>query len=363
MELFTSNRPQVIIFGSEIEGEAQLHSLMSDVCDLRVLENIQSVVSIIKDSAVPTLLLVDLLVPKSSVLYLFEKIREDTRSFATTVLFYGQASSDKFVEYYSLGAAGHVQLPAPCDLIASILKAHLAQYTQLDLVRLIGSQLEETNTRRTKAVLDSQDVTLHAVASLAEGLHVDVSNHIRRTQNYVLVLCDYLKCLRKNSIYLSESLIERIYHCAPYHDIGIIGIPDYISSSTERLTDADFEILKSHTTIGMQAIEQAEATLNLKSDFLTTAKEIAYCHHERWDGSGYPLGIAGEAIPFSARLMAISDVYDALTSARAYKKAIPHSKAVEIIKDGSGSHFDPEIVDAFLIVQDKFKMISEGTGT
>ncbi len=160
--------------------------------------------------------------------------------------------------------------------------------------------------------------------------------------------------LPKFAAELDPRQIELITKCAPLHDIGKIGIPDCVLLKPGRLTPEEFEIMKAHTTIGARAIEAAERLLGSSNNFLHTAREIAHCHQEKWDGSGYPLGLKAEAIPLPARLMAVADVYDALISKRIYKDAMRHLEAVEIIRQGAGRHFDPDLVDAFLKVADRF---------
>jgi putative two-component system response regulator len=160
------------------------------------------------------------------------------------------------------------------------------------------------------------------------------------------------------SQYLTDTMIEMIFKSAPLHDIGKVGIPDRILLKPGRFDPAEFEIMKTHTTLGRDAIQAAENSLGLQVEFLSIAKEIAYGHQEKWDGSGYPEGLRGESIPVSARLMAVADVYDALISRRVYKNSMPHDKAISIIQEGRGSHFDPDMVDAFLSIQDEIQSIA-----
>ncbi len=149
-----------------------------------------------------------------------------------------------------------------------------------------------------------------------------------------------------------------LFKSAPLHDIGKVGIPDAILLKPGRLSPEEFEIMKTHTTLGRQAIEHAEQLLGMQVDFLSMSKDIAQSHQEKWDGSGYPQQLAGDAIPLSARLMALADVYDALISRRIYKPAMSHAQAAEIIVAGRGQHFDPDVVDAFLAIQDEFQAIA-----
>ncbi len=142
------------------------------------------------------------------------------------------------------------------------------------------------------------------------------------------------------------------------HDIGKVGIPDRILLKPGRFTPDEFEIMKTHTTLGRDAILHAEKQLGMEVDFLACAKEIAYGHQEKWDGSGYPLGLAGDSIPLAARLMAVADVYDALISRRVYKEPMSHAEAAAIIEQGKGQHFDPDMVEAFLSIQAEFQAIA-----
>jgi putative two-component system response regulator len=151
---------------------------------------------------------------------------------------------------------------------------------------------------------------------------------------------------------------EMIWKSAPLHDIGKVGIPDHILLKPGKLTAEEFEVMKRHPTLGRDAIRSAEIRVQSEGSFLRVASEIAYGHHERWDGKGYPQGIGGDGIPLSARLMALADVYDALISKRVYKPAMSHAASVEIIRDGRGSHFDPEVLDVFLELADEFNDIA-----
>jgi putative two-component system response regulator len=203
-----------------------------------------------------------------------------------------------------------------------------------------------------------QDVTIMAMASLAETRDNETGNHIRRTQNYVRALA---KKLQGNPLYasqLDEATVEMLYKSAPLHDIGKVGIPDAILLKPGKLTDEEFTVMKTHTTLGRDAILAAEKLIDAPSSFLKLAREIAHYHQEKWDGSGYPEGLRGESIPLSARLMAVADVYDALISKRVYKPPFPHDKAVAIIREGRDKHFDPHMVDAFLQIAEEFEDIA-----
>lgn len=178
-----------------------------------------------------------------------------------------------------------------------------------------------------------------------------------RTQEYVKVLAEHLSQFEQHRMLLTPNYIELLYKSAPLHDVGKVGVPDSVLLKPGKLTDEEFEIMKGHAEIGAEALSIAEKQLG-SSSFLRVAKEIALTHHEKWDGSGYPNQLSGEAIPLSGRLMALADVYDALISKRVYKPAFSHDKAKAIILEGKGKHFDPQIVDAFLAVETQFQHIA-----
>lgn len=206
-------------------------------------------------------------------------------------------------------------------------------------------------------LLLTQDVTIESMATLAEYRDKETGGHIKRTRLYVKLLAEHLKQHDKYKQFLSDENIDMLYKSAPLHDIGKVAIPDNILLKPTKLTDKEVEIMKTHTTIGHDVIESSVRKLG-KNSFLTIAAEIALSHQEKWDGSGFPQGLKGAAIPISGRLMALADVYDALTSKRVYKPPLSHAMAVEIIKKGTGTHFDPDMVDAFLEIQEQFRNIA-----
>lgn len=234
-------------------------------------------------------------------------------------------------------------------------------------LKKVKQELEEQNEvlekrveERTKKLKLTQDITIRSLASLAETRDNETGVHIQRTKDYVRILAEDLKEHPRFLNYLTKKNIELIVNSAPLHDIGKVGIPDSILMKPGRLTEEEYEEMKKHTTYGRDAILKAEKSMGTNS-FLRFAKEIAYSHHEKWDGSGYPEGLSGEEIPVSARLMAMADVYDALISKRHYKNALSHEEVVRIITEGDGrsmpEHFDPDILESFKRVQHKFKEI------
>ncbi len=231
-----------------------------------------------------------------------------------------------------------------------------ANFSLLTLARFWG---EEVRARRRSAELvRTQHAAIISLAALAETRHNETGAHIRRTQRYVQALAQKLSSHPKYRRILDDSYIDLLAQSAPLHDVGKVGVPDAILLKPGRLTPEEFEEIKKHTIYGMEAIRMAERELG-ESSFLSLAREIAYCHHEKWDGSGYPRGLKREDIPLPGRLMALADVYDALISRRVYKPAMSHAQAMGIILEGRGTFFDPELTDAFLGIQAEIAAIAQ----
>ncbi len=223
-------------------------------------------------------------------------------------------------------------------------------------LNILKQSLEMKVEKRTKKIRKVQQVTIFALARLAESRDQDTGDHLNRMRKYSYLLAKKMSKLKTYKGYIDQKYVSNIYHSTPLHDIGKVGISDSILLKPGKLTLEEFEIMKNHTIIGGKTLEDAEKQLKTKTkSFLAMGKNIAYCHHEKWDGSGYPFGLKGTEIPLSARIVALADVYDALTSKRIYKDAFSHEVARDIIVEGSGKHFDPQAVEAFLMLEKVFK--------
>jgi putative two-component system response regulator len=216
---------------------------------------------------------------------------------------------------------------------------------------------EQRARERTRELAMVQEATIESMSSLTETRDPDTGGHIKRTQNYVRLLAERMKNQAGFRALLDDETIDLLCKSAPLHDIGKVGVSDKILLKPGKLTGQEFEEMKHHTNYGRDAILSAEKKLG-EISFLRFAREIAYTHHERWDGSGYPEGLRGDQIPVPGRLMAVADTYDALTSKRVYKSQLSHEEAVHIILEAKGSQFDPNIVDAFLAVKEDFRQIA-----
>ena len=243
----------------------------------------------------------------------------------------------------------------------SPLSPVMALVGNLALLSLIKYEMEERELRiRSQQLVQAQDATILSLTALAETRDPETGGHIRRTREYVLALARCLARKAKFRAQLDQDTVEMLYKSAPLHDIGKVGIADSILFKPGRLSAQEFDEMKRHTLLGADTLAEAERLSLDKGDrsFLALAREIALSHHEKWDGTGYPRGLKGEDIPLGGRLMALADVHDALVTKRVYKDAMPHEEAVKIILDGRGSHFDPDVVDAFLESGKEFREIS-----
>lgn len=336
-----------------------MSGLLKDLYKVKVASGGEKALRIAQSDNPPDLILLDVMMPDMDGYEVCRRLKENPGSRDIPVIFLTAKSAvDDERMGFELGACDYIAKPVSPPIVMARVKNHLALKASADFLRDKNDYLEREVALRTREVAEVQNVTIHAMASLAETRDSDTGNHLRRTQNYVKCLATALQAHPRFSATLTDSYITTLFKSAPLHDIGKIGIPDNILLKPGRLEPHEFDIMKTHTTLGRDVIQTAEDALGIKVEFLTIAKEIAYSHQEKWDGSGYPLALAGDAIPVSARLMAVADVYDALISRRVYKEGMSHEKAAAIIIEGRGQHFDPDMVDAFVALQDEFRAIA-----
>ena len=302
----------------------------------------------------PDLILLDIMMPVMDGYDVCRRLKSSRLTQAIPVIFI--SALDEVMDEtkgFEVGAVDYIAKPISPPIVRARVRTHLALYDQNRI-------LEERVRERTRELVLTQDVTIFSLASLVELRDHETGVHILRTQRYIRLLAESLISNPRFCEVLNQETVETLFKSSPLHDIGKVAVPDYILHKPGKLTPDEFEQMKKHTVYGRDAILQAERALgDINSSFLHTAREIAYSHHEKWDGSGYPEGVAGDEIPVSGRLMAVADVYDALTTRRVYKEAFSHEKAVEIIRGERGRHFDPDIVDAFLTFQDQFAVIAQ----
>ena len=307
----------------------------------------------------PDLILLDIMMPEMDGYEVCRRLKESDATRDIPVIFVtakGEESDE--MEGFRLGAVDYITKPISPPIVLARVKTQLELKKAREFLKNQNEILEEKVQERTRELQDTQDTTIVALASLAETRDNETGRHILRTQRYVRCLAEGLRSHPRFESALGDSaVVDLLYKSAPLHDVGKVGVPDRILLKPGRLTDEEFAEMKRHTIYGRETLLRAEEALGDNS-FLRVAREIAYTHHEKWDGSGYPEGIAGEAVPVSGRLMAVADVYDALISKRCYKEAFSHEKAAGIIGEGKGTHFDPDVTEAFLTRQPEFQEIA-----
>ncbi|HTZ00210.1 MAG TPA: HD domain-containing phosphohydrolase, partial [Rhodocyclaceae bacterium] len=272
----------------------------------------------------------------------------------------GLDSTEAEMHGLEAGAVDYITKPIVPPLVLARVHTQLELKQARDWLRDQNAFLEAEVARRMAENELIQQVGIRALAHLAETRDPETGNHILRTQAYVQRLATDLQASPRFAPILSDRYIQLLTRSAPLHDIGKVGIPDAILRKPGPLSADEWRIMKTHARLGSEAIDLAERDAAEPVEFLDLAKEIAHWHHEKWDGSGYPDGLAGDAIPVSARIMALADVFDALISPRVYKAPMSFAEAREIIAAGRGQHFDPEMAGAFLADFAAFCEIAEG---
>ena len=361
-------RPRVLVVDDTPENLQLMHGLLKERYRVLLANGGVAALRLARLKPRPDLILLDIMMPELDGYAVCEALKADPETAPIPVIFLTARSQVEDEERgFRSGCVDYITKPiSPPTLLARVAN-HLALKAASDRLAHNNRYLIEEVERRTREVQMVQDVTIMAMASLAETRDIETGMHIRRTQHYMRTLAERLRGMREEKSAdtgsmpadLSDEMIEIMYKSAPLHDIGKVGIPDAILLKPGPLDAAEFAIMKTHTTLGLKTIAAAEKLLDRPSSFLSVARQIACCHHEKWDGSGYPHGLAGEAIPLPARLMAVADVYDALISRRVYKQPFPHERAVAMIEAGCGRHFDPTVVSAFLSEAETFRAIAQ----
>ena len=333
------------------ENLSVINGLLSE--QYRVLGAIDGLLALnIAESKQPDLILLDIMMPEMDGYEVCRRLKESEKTRDIPVIFLTAKAEVKDEVYgLELGAVDYIVKPISPPILDLRVKMHFK-------LKEYSNSLEKLVERRTDQLAQIQDATILAMGALAEQRDPETGNHIRRTQSYIKLLAEALQDHPRFKKSLSVDVIELLYKAAPLHDIGKVAVPDNILKKPGALSDAEYEVMKGHSLAGKEGIVEAESVLDEPQLFLIYAREIAWSHHEKWDGSGYPQGIKGEDIPMSARLMALADVYDALISRRVYKPPFSQEKTEAIILEGRGTHFDPDIVDAFMRISDEFYQIS-----
>jgi putative two-component system response regulator len=373
-ELLVGDRADVLVLDDQTENLHLLVGLLAPEFTVHPFSDSAAMLRYLALGRPADLIMLDVVMPPPDGHEICRRLRampdlEDVPIIFITAL----DNPDDEARGLALGAVDYVGKPFSAPIVLTRVRNHVRLGRAVRLIRSQNDQLDQRVAERTaelarknkllqeamQRIDQTQDATIVALSSLAEMRDPETGHHILRTQNYLRELArEVRRANPRLAGELDDEAINLLYKSAPLHDIGKVAIPDHILLKPGKLEAAEFEVMKTHAEVGRNALEMAEATLEGASTFLSRAREIAYGHHERWDGSGYPQGLRGEAIPLSARLMAVADVYDALISKRVYKPGYTHAKAVEMICAERGRHFDPVVVDAFVAIQDRFAEIS-----
>jgi putative two-component system response regulator len=349
----------ILMVDDSPENLAILSDLLSPAYRVLAATSGERALHIAFEQTPPDLILLDVMMPGMNGYQVFTQLRANSATQDIPVIFItAMNSAEAELHGLDLGAVDYITKPIVPPIVLARVRTQLELKQARDWLANKNTLLEAEVARRMLENEITQEVSIRALAHLAETRDPETGNHILRTQSYVHELALRLREHPRFESTLNDRYIKLLSRSAPLHDIGKVGIPDAILQKPGRLTTTEWEIMKTHSRLGYEAIELAERDADRPVEFLGLAKEIAHWHHEKWDGSGYPDGLAGEAIPVSARLMAIADVFDALISPRVYKPPMPLSEARDIIAAGRGSHFDPDMADAFLHSFDAFADIA-----
>ncbi|MDX9820453.1 MAG: two-component system response regulator [Syntrophales bacterium] len=354
-------KPTVLVVDDTPDNLTLMSGLLKDQYKVKIANNGERALKVALTGEPPDLILLDIMMPVMDGYETCRHLKSTPETRDIPVIFLtARAEVEDEARGFELGAVDYITKPVSPPIVLARVKTHLQLKRVRDYLKDQNEFLDFEVRRRTSQIASIQEVTILTMGSLAETRDNETGNHIRRTQYYVKALAERLRRHPRFRHFLdNEETIDLLYKSAPLHDIGKIGIPDNILLKPGRFTPEEFEIMKTHCALGRDSIIAAEKRLGAEMPFLSFAKEIAYSHQEKWDGTGYPEGLSGDDIPISGRLMAVADVYDALISLRVYKLPIPHPEAVKIMVEGKGTHFDPDMADAFVEIADEFLQIAK----
>lgn len=307
----------------------------------------------------PDLILLDIMMPEMDGYEVCRRLKTDPSTRNVPVIFISALdATESKLRAFTDGGVDYVTKPLQQEEVLARVRTHLKLREMQRELERHNVDLENLVAEKMKEISDSQLATLVAISNLAEYRDKETGRHIERTSNYCRLIAEELRKQSTYSEQISDAFVRNICFAAPLHDIGKMGIPDHILNKPGKLTPEEFEVMKTHVNIGIDTLSHV-LSQHPQNEFIRMGLDIAGTHHEKWDGTGYPHGIARENIPLSGRIMALADVYDALRSRRVYKEGFSHAKAIEIITQGKGTQFDPAVVDAFVAVEKQFDELSE----
>ena len=348
-----TTKKQIFIVDDTGSNIDTLMAVLGDEYDLRVAVDGETALQALQKTDLPDLILLDIMMPGMDGYEVCTRLKSSARTRGISIIFITALSESSEQEKgLSLGAEDYITKPFDPAIVRARVRIQLELKSYRD-------HLEEQVALRNEELAHAQEATIASMAIMAEYRDPETGGHIQRTKSYIRALAAELS--QENPQLISEQMQAILYQAAPLHDIGKVAIPDAILLKPARLTAEEFSTMEKHTIYGSEAIRRTE-TIHGRNELLRVAAEIAEFHHEKWDGSGYPHGRKGKAIPICARLMTIADVYDALISKRPYKEALTHEQAVKTILEGDGythpDHFDPQILACFEHINRKFHAIA-----
>jgi len=352
-------KPLVLIVDDTPANLNLLATLLKNTYEIRVANNGVKALELAQVEPLPDAILLDVMMPKLDGWMVCERLKSIPATARIPILFLTAKNSIEDEEYgLSLGAVDFIAKPISPPIVLARLRTHLQNREYQRFLEDKTGWLEDEVQKKINRINQLHEASILVMVSLAEFRDECTGWHIKRTQEFVKTLALELAKLPRFLEALTAETIEKIYKSAPLHDIGKIAIPDHILLKPGPLTEAEFAQMKSHALRGAIMLQQAQQYTAESAGFFQVAIEIAHRHHEKWDGSGYPDQLQGEAIPLAARIMALADVYDALTTARPYKVAFSHEQSSAMILEQSGRHFDPIVIAAFGQCQARFREIA-----
>jgi len=352
-------KPLVLIVDDTPANLSLLANLLKVHYEIRIANNGAKALELAQIEPLPDAILLDVMMPGMDGWTVCERLKSIATTARIPILFLTAKNSLQDEEHgLNLGAVDFISKPISPPIVLARLRTHLQNREYQKFLEDKAGWLEEEVQKKLNLINRLQEASITVMVSLAEFRDECTGWHIKRTQEFVKTIALELAKLPGLASVITTDYIERLFKSAPLHDIGKIGIPDHILLKPGKLTADEFELMKAHAEKGAGMIKKAQYYTSDDDGFLEVAIEIAQYHHEKWDGSGYPDQLVGTAIPLSARIMAVADVYDALTSTRPYKAPCSGGDAYDIILKGSGTHFDPTVVSAFVKCRSRFEEIA-----
>jgi putative two-component system response regulator len=347
-----NEKQKILVVDDSPENVRLLVELLKNEYEITVATSGEQALRRVESDTLPDLILLDVIMPGIDGYEVCARLKERESTRTIPIIFLSSLDTEgNEARGLELGAVDYITKPISPSIVRARIRNHLELKNHRD-------RLEELVRERTRELEQTQAVTFMSLGTLAEFRDPETGGHIQRTAQYVHLLCEELAKTEKYRDILTRSVIDQLTRSAPLHDIGKVGIPDAILLKPGKLTEKEFDTMRTHAYMGYKALKRSTMMLGGNS-FLDYAMDVAYSHHERWNGNGYPRGLSGEDIPLAGRIMILADVYDALTSVRPYKPAFSHETSKNIMVTEMQGHFDPEILGAFLDIEDLFRAVAQ----